>query len=57
MHEYGTSLLYPQLSAQAVSRLGLLCGDSTSFHVDGDYNSNEEEGVVHITQGYSPVLT
>lgn len=75
LYEYGTSLrcpelvegLYPQLSAQAVSRLGLLCRfghmDSTSFHADGDFNSDEgaeacpelgrREGVVHITQGYS----
>jgi transposase len=29
--------------------------DSTSFHVDGEYNSNEEEqdGVIRITNGYS----
>jgi len=58
--EYGPSKLYPQLAAQAVKRLGLLCHfghmDSTGFHVNGQYNSNEEEvepGVIHITKGYS----
>ncbi|MCP4282927.1 MAG: IS1634 family transposase, partial [Gammaproteobacteria bacterium] len=44
---------------QAVNRLGLLCRfghlDSTGFHTDGQYNSDEQaqEGVIHITQGYS----
>src|SRR5437764_5196002 len=42
---------------EAVKRLGLRpqCGhlDSTSFHVDGQYNSEHEAGVIHITQGYS----
>jgi len=43
-----------------VKRLGLSCQvghlDSTRFHVDGVYNSREEEPpakVIHITQGYS----
>jgi transposase len=62
IHAYGTSNLYTQLAAQAVKRLGLSCTvghlDSSSFHVDGDYNSREhaediEDGVIHITQGYS----
>ena len=53
-------MLYAQLAAQSVKRLGLSCQighiDSTSFHVDGSYNSHQEdvtEGVIHITQGYS----
>jgi hypothetical protein len=40
--------------------LGLSCKvghiDTSSFHVDGVYNSDQEdvpEGVIHITQGYS----
>jgi len=52
--------LYGQLAAQAVKRLGLSCKvghiDTSSFHVDGIYNSVQEdvpEGVIHITQGYS----
>ena len=57
--EYGPSELYPQLAAQAVKTLGLLTRfghmDSTGFHVDGKYNSDEEPeaGVIHITKGYS----
>ena len=53
-------MLYAQLAAQSVKRLGLSCQighiDSTSFHVDGSYNSHQEDipdGVIQITQGYS----
>ena len=59
IYEYGTTPLYSQVAAQAMQQLGLLspCGhlDSTSFHVDGKYNSNEDpdDGVVKITKGYS----
>jgi transposase len=59
IYEYGPAKLYPQLALAAVKHLGLLCRfghmDSSSFHVDGQYNSDEapEEGVVHITKGYS----
>jgi len=59
IYQYGPGRLYSQVAAQAVKRLGLACRighmDSTSFHTDGQYNSNEVplEGVVHITQGYS----
>jgi transposase len=58
----GTSNFYAQLAAQSVNRLGLSCKighlDSTTFHVDGDYNSRENaeylaDCVIHITQGYS----
>ena len=60
--DYGTSNFYAQLAAQSVNRLGLSCEighlDSSTFHVDGDYNSRENaedlaEGVIHITKGYS----
>ena len=58
-YAFGVSKLFTHISAQSVEVLGLECKqlhlDSTSFHVDGVYNSNEEkpEGVIHITQGYS----
>ena len=60
IYAYGPEELYAQLAFQSVKRLGLSCRvghlDSTSFHVDGVYNSDQEdapEGVIHITQGYS----
>ena len=62
IYTYGTSNFYAQLAAQSVKRLGLSCEaghlDSSTFHVDGDYNSRENaedlaDGVIHITQGYS----
>lgn len=59
LYKYGPEKLYPQLAGISVKRLALACRfvhmDSTGFHVDGQYNSNEEpeEGVVHITKGYS----
>ncbi len=54
-YQYSVSRLYPPLSAEAVKRLDWWCRlghlDSTSFHVEGRYNSNKvpEEGVIHIT--------
>jgi transposase len=51
--------LYSRLAATAAERLGLAPRlvhlDTTSVHVDGCYNSDEEPGeqVVHITRGYS----
>lgn len=62
IYKYGTSNFYAQLAVQSVKRLGLSCEalhlDSSTFHVDGDYNSAENaedlaDGVIHITQGYS----
>ena len=60
IYAYDAEKLYSQLAAQSVKRLGLSCQighiDSTSFHVDGIYNSDQdevEEGVIRITQGYS----
>jgi len=58
-YTFGVSKLFTHISAKSVEVLGLECKqlhlDSTSFHVDGVYNSNEEkpEKVVHITKGYS----
>lgn len=60
IYAYDPEALYGQLAAQSVKHLGLSCKvghiDTTSFHVDGVYNSDQEdvpEGVIHITQGYS----
>jgi transposase len=59
LYAYGVTELYSLMAATAVERLGLAPRfahlDSTSFHVDGRYNSDEEpeEQVVHITRGYS----
>ena len=59
LYAYGVTELYSLLAATAAERLGLAPRfvhlDTTSFHVDGRYNSDEEpeEQVVHITQGYS----
>ena len=45
IYDCGTSNFYAQLAAQSVKRLGLSCEvghmDSSTFHVDGDYNSRE----------------
>jgi len=59
IYTYGISELYEKIAHKAVSNLGIPIRiahlDSTSFHVDGVYNSDEEknEGVVHIVKGYS----
>jgi transposase len=59
LYAYGVTELYSLMAATAAERLGLAPRlahlDSTSFHVDGRYNSDAEpeEQVVHITRGYS----
>jgi transposase len=59
LYDYGVTTLYSLIAATAAQRLGLAPTfahlDSTSFHVDGRYNSAEEpeEQVIHITRGYS----
>jgi transposase len=59
LYTYGVTELYSLVAATAAQRLGLAPRlahlDSTSFHVDGRYNSDEEpdEHVIHITRGYS----
>jgi transposase len=59
LYAYGVTELYSLIAATAADRLGLAPRfahlDSTSVHVDGRYNSDEEpeEQVVHITRGYS----
>jgi transposase len=59
LYAHGVTALYSLIAATAAKRLGLAPTfthlDSTSFHVDGRYNSDEaaDAQVVHITQGYS----
>lgn len=58
---YGVTEMYSIISLEAAKRLGLTSRfahlDSSSFHVDGKYNSDEppSEGskAIHITKGYS----
>ena len=57
---FGVEAFYFLLASGAVKHLGLSGAgghlDSTSFHVDGEYNSGDGSaaaGVVHIRQGYS----
>lgn len=59
LYGYGVTELYSLIAVTAAQRLGLTPRfahlDSTSFHVDGRYNSAEEPDaqVIHITRGYS----
>ena len=60
IYEFGVEPFYFLLASDVVKQLGLSGEgghlDSTSFHVDGEYNSGDgsaAEGVVHIRQGYS----
>jgi transposase len=59
LYNYGVTELDSLIAATAAQRLGLAPRfahrDSTSFHVDGRYNSDKEpeEHVIHITRGYS----
>jgi transposase len=59
LYASGVTALYSLIAATAAQRLGLTPRfahlDSTSFHVDGRYNSDEapDEQVIHITRGYS----
>jgi len=59
IHKFDVTKFFTRLSTHTVKQLELPCSgthiDTTSFHVDGKYNSDQEskEGVVKITQGYS----
>jgi transposase len=59
LYDVGVTPLYSLLAKEACRRLGLASSyvhlDTSSFHVDGRYNSAvaPEEGVIHITPGYS----
>jgi transposase len=56
LHRIGLSSTFMGISLKAVEKykIKLETGhlDSTSFHVDGEYN-NQEEGSIEITHGYS----
>src|SRR4029453_16306299 len=58
LYAAGVTELYSLIAATPSQRLGLAPGfahlDSTSFHVDGRYNSDAEpnEHVMHIPRGY-----
>lgn len=61
IYEFGPTELYSKVAVNAVKELGLeSCSahmDSTSFHTDGEYNSNEvmdeDSKLVQVTKGYS----
>ncbi len=59
LYDYGVTELYSLIAVTAAPRLGLATRmahlDTTSFHVDGRYNQEEEaqDGVIRLTLGYS----
>ena len=57
LYETGVSDLYQTLSAHVVKHLNLPCEglnlDSTSIHVDGNYEHNGDSKAVRIVRGYS----
>lgn len=59
LYDVGVTPLYSLIAAEACGRLDLASSyvhlETTSFHVDGRYNSAviPEEGVIHLTPGYS----
>ena len=54
--EYGTTKLYTQLATQICKKLELTPNfvhmDSTTFHVDGDYDT-DENAIITLNHGYS----
>jgi transposase len=62
LYAFGLTKLFSMIASQACQVLGLSSSpqfyhcDSTSFHVDGEYNSDtyqEGDACIHITHGYS----
>lgn len=57
LHEVGLSETFLGISLKAVAKYEVKVEtghvDSTSFHVDGNYAKNQEEGSIEITYGYS----
>lgn len=57
LYELGVSTLYESLAEKVVKHLGLACDllhlDSTSFHVDGKYESDIDANSIRLTKGYS----
>lgn len=57
LYEHGVSNLYQDLSEKVVRHLDLPCKsvhlDSTSFHVDGEYDTESDSKAIRLTKGYS----
>ncbi|MCP4986428.1 MAG: IS1634 family transposase, partial [Colwellia sp.] len=57
LYEAGVSDIYQMLSASVVQHLELPCEginlDSTSIHVDGNYEHDDESKAVKLVRGYS----
>ena len=58
LYDLGVSSTFQKLSEKVISHLGLPCNalnlDSTSMHVDGKYESEDDDtSVIKITKGYS----
>ncbi len=57
LYEEGVSELYQEIAALVVNYLKLPCKslnlDTTSFHVDGEYEQDIDATAIRITQGYS----
>ncbi len=57
LYEEGVSELYQNIAARVVTYLKLPCNslnlDTTSFHLDGQYERDIDAQSIHITRGYS----
>lgn len=57
LYDHDVTGLFSKLSSKVAVKLGLGSQfkhlDSTSFHLDGQYDHKEEAGVINITKGYS----
>ena len=57
LFEYSVSDIYQQLGEKVVQHLGLPCEginlDTTSFHVDGEYEADDDFKGIRLTRGYS----
>lgn len=57
LYEHGVSSLYQDLAEKVILHLGLPCQsvhlDSTSFHVDGEYDVETDSKAIRLTRGYS----
>lgn len=57
LYEHGVSSLYQDLAERVITHLNLPCDlvhlDSTSFHVDGEYQSDDDAQHIRLTKGYS----
>lgn len=57
LYEHGVSSLYQELAERVITHLNLPCHlvhlDYTSFHVDDEYQSDDDAQHIHLTKGYS----